>query len=67
MVQEAPEEDKDRTREYIDKLIHPYGSVMRWLEGEWCINTRVATYRQKISYRKRWVNNMISILEKEGD
>jgi hypothetical protein len=63
---DAPAEDKRRTQKYIDKLIHPAGTVTCWLECVAKISVEQLTSRNLKTYRERWLDHMISELEKEG-
>ena len=63
---DAPKKDKERTKRYIDKLIHPAGTVTCWLDCVAKIPNEQLTSRNLKTYRARWLDHMISELEKEG-
>jgi len=63
---DAPKKDIIRTQRYIDKLIHPYGTVSTWLCNVAKIPNKQLTSRNLKTYRARWLDHMIAELEKEG-
>lgn len=63
----APTEDKVKTKEYIQNLIHPHATVSIWLYEEVGIEWRESWCKRKIMpYRIRWIDHMINELKKEG-
>ena len=60
------EEDKRRAINHIDSLLGQYSSVFFWLHGEANIKTEFLTEKNMLEYRHRWLDHMISELQKEG-
>jgi hypothetical protein len=63
---DVPKKDKERTKRYIDKLIHPYGTISTWLPSVAKIPSNQLTSHNLIIYRQRWIDHMIAELERKG-
>lgn len=59
------EKDKEKAKKYIADLIAPFGEVNTWLYHK-DISGKDLTFDNMLDYRKRWIDHMISELEKEG-
>jgi len=65
----APSNAKEKTKRYIESLIHPHKSVIVWLRKEKNIDAYGGDAKGAelaTQYRKRWIDHMINELEKEG-
>lgn len=62
---DAPYGDKERARQYIAKLIYPHNAVNYWLASKG-ISEKALTLKNNLLYRERWIDHMISELERKG-
>jgi hypothetical protein len=59
---------KNKTKRYIESLIHPHRSVIEWLRKEKGIDAYGKAKGGELAkqYRVRWIDHMIKELKKEG-